>query len=470
MTYINVKEVKVMDVELTILHGVYLGFIILIIGFMAARRDTNMLCLLGIALFAFIAKGTISDGVSAIFNALVFAGSELFGIILIISVIVAMSRIMEEIGANAAMVAPVLRFIKTPDQAFWGIGIIMLIASWFFWPSPAVALVGAVLLPVALRAGLPAMGAAMAMNLFGHGIALSSDFFIQGAPTLTAKAAGLPVSDVITASVPLIAVMGISTTLTAFYLLKKDMQAGSLMNTAMEEAATQETLAVTPLARCTAVLVPLLFILDVIIMAVYELRGGDATALVGGTAVLILIAVSWLQYRAGALDKITEHFVSGLGFGIKVFGPVIPIAAFFFLGDAPIKQILGDVLPLGSKGILGDLGQALAGMVPVNKVFAATVLTTAGMITGLDGSGFSGISLVGSLGKLFGTAIQGGTATLTALGQIGAIWVGGGTLIPWGLIPAAAICGVNPIELARRNFVPVCVGLIVTTIVAMLII
>ena len=71
---------------------------------------------------------------------------------------------------------------------------------------------------------------------------------------------------------------------------------------------------------------------------------------------------------------------------------------------------------------------------------------------------------------MFGTAIGEGTATLTALGQIAAIWVGGGTLIPWALIPAAAICNVSPFELARRNLVPVIIGLIVTTIVAMFII
>ena len=36
----------------------------------------------------------------------------------------------------------------------------MLLLSWFFWPTPAVALVGAVFLPVALNAGLPAIGVA----------------------------------------------------------------------------------------------------------------------------------------------------------------------------------------------------------------------------------------------------------------------------------------------------------------------
>ncbi|AHN24019.1 MULTISPECIES: hypothetical protein [Lysinibacillus] len=46
-------------------------------------------------------------------------------------------------------------------------------------------------------------------------------------------------------------------------------------------------------------------------------------------------------------------------------------------------------------------------------------------------------------------------------------FIGGGTLIPWALIPAAAICNVSPFELARRNLLPVAIGLIVTTIVAM---
>ena len=49
-------------------------------------------------------------------------------------------------------------------------------------------------------------------------------------------------------------------------------------------------------------------------------------------------------------------------------------------------------------------------------------------------------------------------------------YVGGGTLVPWALIPAAAICNVSPFELARRNLVPVVTGLVVTTIVAMFLI
>ncbi|MNI84239.1 hypothetical protein D3C73_1411270 [compost metagenome] len=109
---------------------------------------------------------------------------------------------------------------------------------------------------------------------------------------------------------------------------------------------------------------------------------------------------------------------------------------------------------------------ALANNVPLNSAVGAITSVVTGAITGLDGSGFSGISLAGSIAKLFAVATHSGTATLTALGQIAAIWVGGGTLIPWALIPAAAICGVSPFELARRNLKPVLLGLAVTTVVA----
>jgi hypothetical protein len=48
---------------------------------------------------------------------------------------------------------------------------------------------------------------------------------------------------------------------------------------------------------------------------------------------------------------------------------------------------------------------------------------------------------------------------LAALGQVITIWIGGGTIIPWGVIPVAAICNVKPTELARKNLVPVLCGI-----------
>lgn len=372
------------------------------------------------------------------------------------------------------MISPFARFIKTPTLAYWVIGLVMMIISFFFWPSPAIALLGAVLLPVALRAGLPALGVAMAMNLFGHGIALSGDFVIQAAPKLTADAAGLPVSDVIQASVPLVITMGVVTTVTAFIFLKRDLKNGTLPVQAspLIEAAENTEKVQMPLVlkRILALLIPILFALNVWAMFTFNLQGGDATALIGGTSLFILMIISIIGHQNKGLEKTTSYLIEGFQFGFKVFGPVIPIAAFFYLGDAGFTSIIGDFLPKGSHGIVNDLGVAISSVVPLNEQIAAVTVMTIGAITGLDGSGFSGISLVGSISQLFATAIGNGTATLTALGQVAGIWVGGGTLIPWALIPAAAICGVSPFELARRNLKPVAIGLVVTTVVAMFLI
>ncbi|MGI6706787.1 MAG: TRAP transporter large permease subunit [Clostridia bacterium] len=464
-------------IELTALHWVYLVFILAVIGVMVMRRDTSLVCIIGIFVLGLVATASLYQSVMAIFNSFIYAITELLGTILIISVITAMSRVLLKTGLNEVMVYPFTKLIRTPTLAYWVIGILMMVISWFFWPSPAVALMGAVLLPVALRVKLPALGVAMAMNLFGHGIALSGDYIIQGAPKLTADGAGIPVGDVISASIPLVIIMGVVTTVVAFWYLRRDLKKGTLTmdhphggsgsSSELSEEDQEAKKALSPTAKkIIAILIPVLFVADLIVMYIAKLQGGDATALVGGTSLFILILISIGAYRNKSLEKITEHFIEGLKFGFQIFGPVIPIAAFFYLGDAAITNIFGEVLPAGSNGLVNDLGVALANAVPLNNTVGAITSTVVGAITGLDGSGFSGISLAGSVAKLFSTAIGGGVATLTALGQVAAIWVGGGTLIPWAVIPAAAICGVSPFDLVRRNMKPVVIGLAVTTIAA----
>ncbi|MGG4342460.1 hypothetical protein [Paenibacillus lautus] len=468
-----------MGIHLTAIHWVYLAFIVLIMTLLIRRRDTSLVCITGIFALGLLATETLSGSVSGVFHSFIYATKELMGTIMIISIIVAMSRVLIKTGINETMVAPLTRFLRTPAMAYWGIGIIMMVTSFFFWPSPAVALIGAVLLPVAIRVGLPALGAAVAMNLFGHGIALSGDYIIQGAPKLTADAAGLPVSSVMAASVPLVIVMGLVTTVTAFWMMRRDQRNGSWRDGLVTIKSTGDALttrteeddavsAISPvMKKWLAIVILLLFAADVVTMFILKLQGGDATALVGGTAVLILSVIALLAHRNRGLEKVTSYLIEGFMFGFKVFGPVIPIAAFFYLGDAAFTELFGKVLPEASHGIVNDLGVALANGVPLNGAVGSVTLTITGTITGLDGSGFSGISLAGSIAQLFATAIGSGAATLTALGQVAAIWVGGGTLIPWALIPAAAICGVSPFELARRNLKPVLLGLAVTTVVAM---
>ena len=465
-----------MNIELNSLHYIFMIFTLMILVVMIRKRDTTLVCILGIFLLGLFATSSLSIGIMTVFNSFIYAIVQLMGTILIISVIVAMSTILMKTGINEIMVSPFTKLIKTPTLAYWVIGILMMTISFFFWPSPAVALIGAVMLPVAVKVGLPALAVAMVMNIFGHGIALSGDFIIQGAPKLTADAAGIPVGEVISASVPLVIVMGIVTTVTAFVFLKRDLKSGKLkmdkegMKDRKKEDEEFKNVLSPKTKNALAIIIPLLFAIDVIIMIGANLQGGDATALIGGTAIFILILVSILVHKDRALEEITKYLVTGFKFGFEIFGPVIPIAAFFYLGDEGFLEVIGNFLPETSQGLVNDLGLALANAVPLNEGIGAITLTSVGAITGLDGSGFSGISLAGSVARLFGAALGKGVATLTALGQISAIWVGGGTLIPWAVIPAAAICGVDPFELTRRNFKPVVIGLVVTTIVGMFLI
>ncbi|HEX9026193.1 MAG TPA: hypothetical protein VF839_06990 [Clostridium sp.] len=463
------------NLTLTPLHYIYLISIIIIILAMVKKKDISLLCIFGIFILGLVGTDSIYKAIMGVFNSFVYATKELMPTIFIISIITAMSNTLMDSGINDEMVSPFKKVIKNYWIAYWVIGIVMMILSWFFWPSPAVALIGALFLPIAKKAGLPAMGVAISMNLFGHGIALSSDYIIQAAPKLTADAAGIPVADVLSASVPLVITMGIVTTTAAFYYLRKDIKAGVTFNEYKIEETTSNlsgsihTLSKN-LKRFLALLIVAFFALDVYIMYVSKLQGGDATALIGGTAIFILSLISIIIYKENSLEKITDNLVKGLQFGFKIFGVVIPIAAFFYLGDSAFIDIFGKILPEGSNGIVNDLGVALSSTVPINSIVSASTLTVVGAITGLDGSGFSGISLVGSISKIFSTALGGGVATLTALGQIAGIWIGGGTVIPWALIPVAAICGVDAFELAKKNIKPVVIGLVATTLVAIFII
>ncbi|WP_300380138.1 hypothetical protein [Clostridium sp.] len=463
------------NVTLTPLHYIYLIFIIIIIITMIMKKDISLICILGIFVLGLMGTQSLYQGAMGVFNSIVYATKELMPTIMIISVITAMSSILMASGINDEIVSPFKGVIKNYWIAYWVIGIVMMILSWFFWPSPAVALIGAIFLPIAKKAGLPAMGVAISMNLFGHGIALSSDYIIQAAPKLTADAAGVPVSSIISASIPLTITMGVVTTVAGFYFLRKDIKSGVMSteyNIDEEENNIEGKMLISSkkLRRTLALLILMLFSIDIVIMFKANLQGGDATALIGGTAVFILSLVSVISYKSQSLEKITEDLVKGLQFGFKIFGIVIPVAAFFYLGDSALNEVFGDILSKNSNGIVNDLGVALANIVPLNSFVSASTLTAVGAMTGLDGSGFSGISLVGSIAKIFSTALGGGIETLTALGQISGIWVGGGTLVPWAVIPVAAICGIDPFELTKKNLKPVIIGLVVTTFVAILII
>jgi hypothetical protein len=379
-------------VELTALHYMYFFIVLIVIIVMGFRKETVLPCILGLFIIGTMYSGSFVKGVQAVYNALITSGNEFWGIIVVISLVIAMSKALRDIGADEFMMLPIKKLMINPTVAFFGLGFIMLFFSWFIWPSPAVALVGAIMLPAAIKAGLSPIWAAVAMNIFGHGIALSSDFFIQGAPAITSKAAGI--SDSISFSkavLPLWATMSIVTVVTSFLMMKREnriMTAAASQKKAIgkdiDNKENAKKAADVPGNQkqgfgvlLVSAVTPLVFVLDVYFMYRYQLKGGDATALVGGSAVLIMCFVSVVQHKSTeCLEKITEYIKEGFMFGIKIFAPVIVIGAFFFLGSEEMaKKILGPE----ARGLLSDLGLYLAQHITLSKFPAALIQMWSGL-------------------------------------------------------------------------------------------
>lgn len=466
-------------VVMTPLHVLYLVGVISILAVMIMRLDTPLVCILFLFLLGTVALRSIVGGVQTVFNAALFAAREFMEIIATIALVTALSKCLAELGSDQMIADPVKRMIKTPSAAWWTLGIFMFLVSLFLWPSPAVALMGAVMLPVTLKAGLSPLLAAMAMNLFGHGFALSWDTVIQGAPAVSASAAGISASLLLKEAGPVFLTMGIATALAAFFFHRKEMnrrkiswqgvsagEEGGKTASKPEEAKDEEMVSDrrrNPAAKIMAVLVPLAFLADILIMLSRNLNGGEATSVVSGTAVALMCLGSVLGFGKRSLKKVTSYLTDGFLFAIQIFAPVIIIGAFFFLGGNGITSILGENF---KTGILNDWAVWLASHAPLNAHMAALLQIVIGGLTGLDGSGFSGLPLTGAMARTFGAATGASVPVLAALGQISAIYVGGGTIVPWGIIPVAAICGVSPVELARKNLLPVAVGFLAAFLAA----
>lgn len=457
-----------METNLLSIHWLYLFFIGLIVIAMIMKRDVVLPSLVGLFLIGWIYTGSLVGASQSLFNGLLTAGEDLFDIMLIIALMVAMLKSMEDLGADKIMVAPAKGLMSNPNIAFWILGIIMYFAAIFFWPTPATALVGTILIPLAVKSGLPAISAAMAINILGHGMALSGDWVIQGAPGLAERTIGLAEGSLLPYVVPLSLITGGVASIIAFFIMRKDIKdpkyKASIIEAQQAETESQEVLDKNPLGKAFAILIPLIFSIAIITMVMQEIRGGGSTALIGGIGTLFLLAATIVQFGSAALEKIVEYLRHGFLFSIKIFSPIIPIAAFFFLGSSNCPAILGE----GAPSLLFDLGQALANALPLNGFFLAFGNLIVGIVTGLDGSGFSGLPMVASLAQGLGAPAGINVHALAAVGQMGAVWSGGGCLAAWsfGLVATAGIAGISPLELARKNFFPVVTGLLVSTIVA----
>ncbi|MEL7622399.1 MAG: hypothetical protein AAGU12_02305 [Clostridiales bacterium] len=447
-------------------HWLFLSVVVIVIVTMAFRKDVVIPCALGLFLMGWLVKGSFTAAIQTVFTGMVAAGSEFIGIIIVISLIVAMSKALCDCGADYLMIQPATKLMVNADLAYWILGIVIMVLSWMIWPGPAVALIGAIVLPVAIKAGLPAIGAATVMTMFGYGCGLGFDWVIQGAPSISAKAAGLESAAAVTmAGIPLHLVMGLVATGTAYFMLKRDMKKDINKLHALHENNEMCKIEVreniSPFAHFIALFVPVAFVLNVVLMLKLDLKGGDATALVGGTALLIMCITAIGHHKLEALEIATDYVRQGFMFGIKVFAPVIVIAAFFFVGGEEMsKVILG---PEGS-GYMVDFARLISNSIPLSKFPVGLIVMGVGFLVGMDGSGFAPLPLTGAMAGSLGATIGADPAVLAAMGQITSVWTGGSVIVPWALIPVAAIVGVNPIEVARRCLIPVMAGYLATLI------
>ncbi|MHC9296822.1 hypothetical protein ACRCUN_30540 [Mycobacterium sp. LTG2003] len=521
-----------MDIQLTAAHWIYLAGIVVILITMAIRKNIVVPAVTATLLTAWAFSGSLITGLSSIFNASLTAAKELFNIFLIIAIVTAMLGALREMGADRMMVTPFRRVMRAGTSSFIVLAVVTYVISLFFWPTPAVPLVGAVLIPVAIRAGLSPLSVGMVIAISGQGMALSSDYIIKVAPGISAKAAGVDPDAVADKAMVLSLIVGLTALAITYFMQRRTWRTpspellreweneaersrdgdadtpdtslggggaarkttpappppvtGPVSTDGTTATATATVVMSDPVqpaepepkmlsAKLFAVLVPLVYFAFIVYLllgkfttAVPPLKGGDAAAIVGGLAALLLFAASATNDKRNFLETSSQHVVDGLVFAFKAMGIVLPIAGFFFIGNGDFSAaILG--MPADAKGpaFLFDLITAAQSLVSPNPVVTAFAVLLVGLIAGLEGSGFSGLPLTGSLSGALAPVVDMDPATLAAIGQMGNIWSGGGTLVAWSsLVAVAGFARVPVLSLARKCFLPVMSGLILATVFA----
>lgn len=454
---------------MTLAHWIYALGTLAVVVTMLLRKNVIIPCIVSAFLIGLLFTGSIVGAVTVLFNAQMAALVELGNIFLIIALMVAMLKALTVTGADQLLVAPMKKLMVNPSISYIVIAVSAFVVSLFFWPTPAVPLVGALLVPAAVKAGLPPVASAVAIAIAGQGMALSADTVIQGATGLSAAAAAVPVDAVNYRAFVLSAITGVIALGMAWFMMKKDVETfnpAEYVSATVDDANASEGKKGTAFAPLLVGMLVVGMIADVSAMIAFEIRGGDAAALLGGTAVLIMTVATILAEGFEGFDKIADHLTDGLCFAFNVMGQILPIAGFFFLGN---PESAAGIMGEGAPGYLFDIGQMIAATIPAQGLLSGFGMLGIGIITGLDGSGFSGLPMTGTLSGALAAGKTGLAATLASIGQMGAIWSGGGTIVAWSsLVAVAGVVGVPVLELVRRNFIPVVTGLIVSTIIGIL--
>ncbi|MEO6985514.1 MAG: hypothetical protein ABI155_09240 [Paralcaligenes sp.] len=437
------------------------------IGILAAKAGTSFL-------------DRVVFSVQVVFRAIIEATDGLLGIMVVIALMVAMLDSLKLQKVDQMIVAPLKKIMTTPVRSFFILGITMYLFSIFFWPTPSTAIVGTIVLPFAVSAGLPRMAATIAENLFGHGMALAADPIIQGAAHLTGTAAGVSPGAIVPWSLLFSFIIGAIAIGWSFIRIRREMKSGVLVadppgtfNVATSNDSAQSEISVsTKYAKVLAVGVPLIFLLIVLLIVTralfdpaHAIKGEKATQLIGGTAMMILVISTLLGREKGKIDTMATHLRAGFFFALRIFTPILPIAAFFFLGQA---HMASKIIGAGAPGYLFDFATLASHHLALDPFTLVFGISFIGMLTGLDGSGFSGLPLVGALAGSLGTAAHLNVVVLASAVQVAEVFFGSGCAIAWsfGAAADAGVGGVDVNDLVRRNLVPVLVGTVVMCVVA----
>lgn len=452
---------------ITLAHWVFLIFVLFIILTLFWKKPPVLSAAIGLFVVGFAYSGNPLESIQISFRALSLATTNLLSVILLIGIVVALTHLLKDTGADQRIVQPLLR-VNRLSTAYWLIGIAMWVLTLMIWPTPAISLLGAVVVPALRKVGLNPLGLALSLTLFGEGMGLSGDFIIQGAPSLLSKSTGIPVPVLINESLPVVFSSGLLAVITGSFLIKFKLKDDSVtsavkdnkleppkvlkrvrsryspnilnsLNTTKEEVALQKS-------RILALIVIFCYGLTVFFMLFFKIRGDAASALVGGTTFLILCIGVFIQERRKAFTSFVGYLKEGLRFSIGVFVPIVVMSSFFFLGT---KTGFQQIFMKEGQGFFSDFAYLLSEFIPLNSWTVAGIIVLVAILGSMDGSGFSSIPLVGGIAIALSQVSDLPAVPFAVLGQIVGIWTGA-ALIPWGFSSVtSAITEVDPRALFR---------------------
>ena len=131
--------------ELTLAHGIYVLVTISVIVTMLFRKGVVLPVLIGTFLVGAVYKGSVVSGFQGVFNANLVAAKELFSIFLIISLMIALLNSLKDLGADQKMVTPIQKIMVNGHVSYLILMVVTYVISLFFWPTPAVPLICALL-------------------------------------------------------------------------------------------------------------------------------------------------------------------------------------------------------------------------------------------------------------------------------------------------------------------------------------